>query len=54
MIDKMAPSKPSVEDSDEPKFPFPEPREYQNRLLIIGRTISSKACLLWLQVQVKH
>ena len=31
MIDKMAPSKPSVEDSDEPKFPFPEPREYQKQ-----------------------
>lgn len=62
MIDEMAPAKPSVEDSDKPKFPFSEPREYQKQAFEnwknnkqqglfamatgTGKTLTSLNCLL--------
>lgn len=54
MIDKMAPSSHLLRILMSLNSHFLSQESIKNRLLIIGRTISSKACLLWLQVQVKH
>ena len=62
MIDKIAQTKPATEDSNVPKFPFQEPREYQKKAFEnwknnkqqglfamatgTGKTLTSLNCLL--------